>query len=478
MSELLKDDNMMADEDITVIKRNGDHVSYNRCKIRDAVLKAYNEKYPNDEKNSVKALTISWFADTVIKYHPKTKETKSISVEDIQDIVEEILTTRDYKVGRAYIRYRHKRETARNTTDESILELIRGESEYWQTENSNKDADNVTTQRDYIAGITSKDITRRFLLPSDVLNADEQGIIHFHDSDYFIQPISNCSLPNLGDMLQYGTVINKKMIEKPHRVLTCSTISTQIITAVASSQYGGTTINLSDMAPFVRSSYEIYLNKYKDYNLPDDICESLAKKDLAKEVEDAVQTFNYQINSMSTTNGQTPFISVFMHINDNPEYAEETAMLIHEFIKQRIQGMKNEEGVWVTQEFPKLLYVLEEDNIRPDSKYYYITELAAECNIKRLAPDYISKKKLQELKSGDVYGCMGCRSFLTVDRFSDKLGNIAHAKNYVEGKHKYWGRLTNVVKPSLNDVNARKSGVGEFLLTVKPKSILDMAIPC
>jgi len=404
MATLNIDEYRIEDKDLTVIKRNGSRVSYNRSKIRDAILKAYDETHPGDENNPNRALTASWFADTVIRCNPATIESKSISVEEIQDIVEEILTTRDYKVGRAYIRYRHKRETARNTTDESILELIRGESEYWQTENSNKDADNVTTQRDYIAGITSKDITRRFLLPSDVLNADEQGILHFHDSDYFIQPISNCSLPNLGDMLQYGTVINKKMIEKPHRVLTCSTISTQIITAVASSQYGGTTINLSDMAPFVRSSYEIYLNKYREYGLPEDLCEKFAKKDLAKEVEDAVQTFNYQINSMSTTNGQTPFISVFMHINDNPEYAEETAMLIHEFIKQRIMGMKNEEGAWVTQEFPKLLYVLEEDNIRPDSKYYYITELAAKCNIKRLAPDYISKKKLMELKAGDVYG--------------------------------------------------------------------------
>lgn len=434
-----------------VIKRNGDRVPYDKSKIANAMSKAFVEVHGESE-----GLTIMHLSDKVDYLLPYDK--RDVTVEEIQDIVENVLIEEDVDVAKAYIKYRYKHQLMRNTTDSAIMELIGGESEYWNTENSNKDAKIVTTQRDYIAGITSKDITKRFLLPEDVVKADEEGIIHFHDSDYFIQPINNCCLVNLEDMLQNGTVINKKMIEKPHRFLTAMTIATQIITAVASSQYGGTSINLAHLTPFVRDSFNFYKDRYIKRGFNDEDAYIFALQDTKKEIEDGVQTFNYQINSMSTTNGQTPFISVFMYISDNPEYEEETAMVITEFLKQRIQGIKNESGIYVTQEFPKMLYVLEKKNITEDSKYWSITELAAKCNAKRLAPDYISEKVMLELKDGDMYGCMGCRSFLTVDRFSDKYGNISKAKNY-DGKHKYWGRFNQgVVTLSLPDVALSSNG--------------------
>lgn len=439
---------------INVIKRNGDKVPYDINKIKIAIYKAIKDYGRFDNADSMELATI--YAAKVDKIIPSDGY---IQVETIQDVVENVLMEQNKDVAKLYIKYRYKHQLMRNTTDATIMELLDGESEYWNTENSNKDSNIVTTQRDYIAGITSKDITKRFLLPEDIVKADEEGVIHFHDGDYFIQPITNCCLVNLEDMLQNGTVINKKMIEKPHRFLTAMTIATQIITAVASSQYGGTSINLAHLTPFVRDSFNYHKNRYLKRGFDDEDAYIFALQDTQKEVEDGVQTFNYQINSMSTTNGQTPFISVFMYISDNPEYEEETAMVITEFLKQRIQGIKNEAGVHVTQEFPKLLYVLEEKNIRRDSKYWSITELAAKCNAKRLSPDYISEKKMLEYKEGDVYGCMGCRSFLTVDRFSNKLGNIANAKNYKEGSHKYWGRFNQgVVTLSLPDVAFSSGG--------------------
>ena len=287
-----------------------------------------------------------------------------------------------YALAKQYITYRYTRELVRrsNTTDLSIKELIEGESEYWNTENSNKNAKIVTTQRDYLAGITSTDITRRFLLPEEIVKAHDEGLIHFHDADYFAQnALHNCDLINLEDMLQNGTNINGVMIEKPHRFLTAMTIATQLITAVNSSQYGGCTITMTHLAPFVRSSREYYKKKYKKRGLTEEQQEKFVEEDLKKEIIDGVQTFQYQINSMTTTNGQAPFLSVCLYLGETDEYKEELAMIIEEVLKQRIQGMKNEKGVYITPAFPKLLYVLEEDNINPKGKYYYLTKLAAEC---------------------------------------------------------------------------------------------------
>ena len=390
-----------------------------------------------------------------------------IDVEEIQDIVEEKLMASKMKnVARQYIRYRYKKELVRegNTTDKSIFELLNGTNEYWNKENSNKDAKVVTTQRDYIAGIVSTDITKRFLLPKEVVEAHEQGIIHFHDADYFAQnALHNCELINLEDMLQNGTIMNDVLIERPHRFLTAATIATQIILAVTSSSYGGCTISLTHLAPFVRSSYDLYLEKYKNRGFNDEDSEKYALEDLKKEVKDGVQTFNYQINSMTNTNGQSAFVSVCMYIDEDPEYKKETAMLIEEFLKQRIVGMKNEKGVYVTPAFPKLLYILDEDNIHEDSEYYYLTELAAKCTAKRMVPDYISAKIMKEYKinqygDGDVYPCMGCRSFLTSYRTE---GNISKAKNYKEGKGKYYGRFNQGVV-TINLVDVALSSKGDF----------------
>ena len=436
-----------------VIKRDGHMVDYCPEKIENAILKANKEVEEEDQASSVQIKNI-------IKYIERLGK-KRILVEDIQDIIEmKLMAIGKYELAKKYITYRYTRELVRrsNTTDQSIKELIDGENEYWNTENSNKNARVVTTQRDYLAGITSTDITRRFLLPEDIVRAHDDGIIHFHDADYFAQnALHNCDLINLEDMLQNGTNINGVMIEKPHKFLTAMTIATQIITAVSSSQYGGATITLTHLAPFVRDSYNWYLNKYKKRKFKKEDCEKYAKEDIKKEITDGVQTFQYQINSMTTTNGQAPFLSVNMYLNETDEYKEELAMIIEEVLKQRIQGMKNEKGVYITPAFPKLLYVLEEDNINEKGKYFYLTKLAAECTAKRMVPDYISEKVMKQLKingngDGECYPCMGCRSFLTPDR-TMKLGNIAKAKNYVEGKGKYYGRFNQgVVTINLPDV--------------------------
>ena len=442
-----------------IVKRDGHIVDYDPEKIRIAIGKA------NDEVKGKKKVTKEQIEE-IIQYIEELNK-KRILVEDIQDIIEEKLMEFDkYELAKKYITYRYTRELVRkaNTTDKSIKELIEGENEYWNSENSNKNAQVVTTQRDYLAGITSTDITRRFLLPEEIVEAHDKGIIHFHDADYFAQnALHNCELINLDDMLQNGTVINGVMIEKPHRFITAATIATQIILAVTSSSYGGATVSLSHLAPFVRLSYEKYLKKYQARNLSKEDCEKFAKEDTRKEVEDGVQTFNYQVNSMTNTNGQAPFLSVNMYLGETEEYKEELAMIIEEFLKQRILGFKNEKGVYITPAFPKLLYVLEEDNIHEDSKYWYLTKLAAECTAKRMVPDYISEKVMKELKKnelgdGECYPCMGCRSFLTPDR-TMSLGNIAKAKNYVEGKGKYYGRFNQgVVTINLPDVALSADG--------------------
>ena len=424
-----------------VIKRDGHMVDWCPEKVENAILKANNEVEEEEQASSTQIKNI-------IKYIEKLGK-KRILVEDIQDIIEmKLMAQGKYELAKKYITYRYTRELVRrsNTTDLAIKELIDGESEYWNTENSNKNAKIVTTQRDYLAGITSTDITRRFLLPEDIVQAHDDGIIHFHDADYFAQnALHNCDLINLADMLQNGTNINGVMIEKPHRFLTAMTIATQIITAVSSSQYGGCTITLTHLAPFVRASKEIYEKKYKARGLNKEQIKQFVSEDLAKEITDGVQTFQYQINSMTTTNGQAPFLSVCMYLGETDEYKEELAMLIEEVLKQRILGMKNEKGVYITPAFPKLLYVLEEDNIKEDSKYYYLTKLAAECTAKRMVPDYISEKIMKENKidkngNGQCYPCMGCRSFLTP--YVDK-----------DGKPKYYGRFNQgVVTINLVDV--------------------------
>ncbi len=428
-----------------IIKRDGTIVEYNPEKIKNAIKKANNdvgrkEKATNEE------------IEEIIKYIEELNK-RRILVEDIQDIIEQkLMEIGRYELAKQYITYRYTRELVRkaNTTDQSIKELIDGESEYWNTENSNKNARIVTTQRDYLAGITSTDITRRFLLPEDIVKAHDEGIIHFHDADYFAQnALHNCDLINLEDMLQNGTIVNGVMIEKPHKFLTAMTIATQIITAVTSSQYGGATVTMTHLAPFVRDSYKSYLEKYKERGFSNQTAEKYAKEDLAKEVKDGVQTFQYQINSMTTTNGQSPFLSVCFYLGETKEYKEELAMIIEEFLHQRIQGMKNEKGVYITPAFPKLLYVLEEDNIKRDSKYWYLTELAAKCTAKRMVPDYISEKKMLEYKidqngNGNCFPCMGCRSFLTP--YIDPKTN----------KPKYYGRFNQGVV-TINLVDAALS---------------------
>ena len=436
-----------------VIKRDGHMVEYMPSKIEEAIEKANLEVNEEDRASSTQIKNIIKYIEHLGK--------KRILVEDIQDIIEmKLMSIGKFALAKHYITYRYTRELVRrsNTTDQSIRELIDGGSEYWNTENSHKDAKVVTTQRDYLAGITSTDITKRFLLPEDIVEAHEAGIIHFHDADYYAQnALHNCDLINLDDMLQNGTNMNGVMIEKPHRFLTAMSIATQLITAVTSSQYGGATITLTHLAPFVRLSREYYEKRYKKRKLTKEQIEKFVDEDLRKEITDGVQTFQYQINSLTNTNGQVPFLSVNMYIGETDEYKEELAMIIEEFLKQRIEGMKNENGVWITPAFPKLLYVLEEDNINPKGKYYYLTKLAAQCTAKRMVPDYISEKVMRELKKnengeGDCYPCMGCRSFLTPDR-TIHLGNIAKAKNYVPGKGKYYGRFNQgVVTLNLVDV--------------------------
>ena len=442
-----------------IIKRDGKIVDYNSEKIRVAIGKANNEVSRKEKATNEEIEEIITYIEELNK--------KRMLVEDIQDIIEEKLMELDkYQLAKKYITYRYTRELVRkaNTTDQSIKELIEGESEYWNNENSNKNAQVVTTQRDYLAGITSTDITRRFLLPEDVVKAHDEGIIHFHDADYFAQnALTNCELINLDDMLQNGTIMNGVMIEKPHRFITACTIATQIILAVTSSTYGGATVSLSHLAPFVKSSYDKYYNKYKARGLKEEECKKFAQEDTKKEIADGVQKFNYQVNSMTNTNGQAPFLSVCMYLGETDEYKDELAMIIEEFLKQRIMGFKNEKGVYITPAFPKLLYVLEEDNIRKDSKYWYLTELAAKCTAKRMVPDYISEKMMKELKknengTGDCYPCMGCRSFLTPDRIMH-LGNISKAKDYVENKPKYYGRFNQgVVTINLVDVALSSKG--------------------
>ena len=453
-------------------KRDGRIVLFDQNKIIDAVLAAFKEvdgeltDYAYAKAGNIADYIQEIAQEKEKKYLENKTPEQYLDIESIQNLVEKgLMSTKRKDVARAYITYREERNRLRiNPLDKIIEEIVNGENEYWNTENSNKDAKIVTTQRDYLAGALSTDIVRRKILPKDVVDAHDAGIIHFHDADYFAQnAINNCCLINLEDMLQNGTVINGVMIEKPHKFLTAMTIATQIILGVSSSQYGGCTVTMTHLAPFVRDSYKKYIEevteeltnigvKDKKISL---IINKIAKERLQKEIEAGVQTFNYQVNSMTNTNGQAPFLTVGLDINETKEYQDELALIIEEFLKQRIQGFKNEKGVWITPAFPKLIYVLDENNIKPNGKYFYLTELAAKCTAKRMVPDYISAKKMREYKinkfgNGDVYPCMGCRSFLTPDRTE---GNIAKAKNYTEEKGKYYGRFNQgVVTINLADI--------------------------
>ena len=433
---------------LKVIKRDCTEVGFQKDKITNAILKAM--------KNGSGIVKPKIAEDIAYEIYEENKDKEEIDISDIEGFVyDKLISKKQRLTAKAYEGYRSIREFQResqNTIDEQISELLDRNNDYWNNENSNKNSTLVTVQRDYMAGIISTDITRRSLLSPEIVQAHDEGIIHFHDADYFGQnALHNCELINLEDMLQNGTVINNIQIDKPHRLITATTIATQIITAVTSSSYGGATINLTHLAPFVRDSYNRYLKKYRDRGHSEDDCVRYAKEDIKKEVSDSVQTFNYQCNSMTNTNGQSPFLSVFMYLNDTKEYKEELAMLIEEFIRQRIQGLKNTVGVYITQAFPKLLYVLEENNITEDSKYWYLTKLAAECTAKRLVPDYISEKIMLESKidingNGNCYGCMGCRSFLTP--YVDENGNP-----------KYWGRFNQgVVTINLADIALSSEG--------------------
>jgi len=428
-----------------VIKRDCSEVDFDKSKISTAILKAM--------KNGSGIVKPKIAEDIADEIEEECKNKEDVSISDIESMVyDKLITKKQRLTAKAYEGYRSIREFQReneNTTDSEIDELLDGESEYWNTENSNKNSKVLNTQRDYMAGIVSKDISRRFLLPPEVVQAHDEGIIHFHDIDYFgMNAMSNCSLINLEDMLQNGTCINKVMIEKPHRFITACTIATQIILGVTSLQYGGATITLTHLAPFVRDSYNKYYEKYKSWGFSDEDCKRYAEADTKKEVADGVQTFNYQCNSMSNSNGQSPFLSVFMYLGETTEYKKELAMIIEEFLNQRLIGLKNEVGVYVTQAFPKLLYVLEEDNIHENSPYWYLTKLAAKCTAKRMNPDYISEKIMKKYKEGNCFPCMGCRSFLSP--YKDENGN-----------YKFYGRLNQGVV-TLNLVDVALSSEGDY----------------
>lgn len=448
-----------------VLKRNGAEVSFDIDKIAAAITKA-NESVNEDERMT--ATQIERIAESV--EFSCVKMNRSPSVEEIQDLVEyQIMAHGAYEVAKSYITYRYTRSLVRqsNTTDEKIMSLIECNNEEAKQENSNKNPIVNSTQRDYMAGEVSKDLTERILLPQEIVDAHNQGILHFHDADYFAQHMHNCDLVNLEDMLQNGTVITGTLIERPHSFSTACNIATQIIAQVASNQYGGQSITLAHLAPFVDVSRQkfrkIVENEMAALNIDvnEEKLNELVELRVKDEIKRGVQTIQYQVVTLLTTNGQAPFITVFMYLNEakNEREKADLALIIEEMLKQRIDGVKNEKGVYVTPAFPKLIYALEEDNITEGSKYWYLTQLAAKCTAKRMVPDYISEKKMLELK-GDVYTCMGCRSFLTPDRFTDKgIGNIANAGNYEPGKHKYYGRFNQgVVTINLPDVALSSGG--------------------
>ena len=449
-----------------VIKRDCSEVDFDKSKISTAILKAM--------KNGSGIVKPKIAEDIANEIEEACKNKDEVSISDIESMVyDKLITKKQRLTAKAYEGYRSIREFQReneNTTDIEIHDLVEDKDEYWKDENANKNPVLNPTKRDYIAGSVSTDMTKRYLLSPEIIQAHNEGLIHFHDADYFLQHMHNCGLVNSEDMLQNNTVISETLIETPHSFSTACNIETQAIAQIASNQYGGQSISLTHLAPFVNVSRKSIRKKVTEelYNngLISEYNENLAEvvnitnKRLKEEIEKGVQTIQYQLVTLMTTNGQAPFITIFMYLNEAKNECEKAdlAMLIEEMLHQRIQGVKNEEGVYIAPAFPKLIYVLEEDNITEDSKYWYLTELAAECTSKRLVPDYISEKMMLELK-GDVYTCMGCRSFLTVDRFTDKVGNIANAKNFDPSKHKYYGRFNQgVVTISLPDIAFSSDG--------------------
>ena len=438
-----------------VIKRNGEEVNFDLTKIENAINKANAEV---DNIYKMNEYQIRAIADDIAQQVGEMRH--AVHVEDIQDMVEtSIMGMRGYEVAQKYVRYRYKRELARksNTTDNGILALIEHVNEEVNQENSNKNPVINSTQRDYMAGEVSKDLTKRVLLPEDIVQAHEQGVIHFHDSDYFAQKEHNCDLINLEDMLQNGTVISETLIEKPHSFFTACNVTTQIVAQVASNQYGGQSFTLAHLAPFVDISRQklknIVIRERKECgeSLDEKIIEKITESRLKDEIKSGIQTIQYQLITLMTCNGQAPFVTMFMYLDEVPEgkTRDDLAMIIEEVMKQRMQGVKNEKGVWITPAFPKLIYVLDEDNITEDSKYWYLTELAARCTAKRMVPDYISAKVMKELKQGNVYPCMGCRSFLTVE----------DAQRNPDGSHKFYGRFNQgVVTINLVDVACSAEG--------------------
>lgn len=449
-----------------VVKRDCSEVDFDKSKISTAILKAM--------KNGSGIVKPKIAEDIANEIEKECKNKDEVSISDIESMVyDKLITKKQRLTAKAYEGYRSIREFQReneNTTDSEIHNLVEDKDEYWKDENANKNPTLNPTKRDYIAGSVSTDMTKRYLLSPEIIQAHNEGLIHFHDADYFLQHMHNCGLVNMEDMLQNNTVISEVLIETPHAFSTACNIATQGIAQIASNQYGGQSISLVHLAPFVdvsrksirkKVTEELYDNGLiSEYN--EDLAEvvNITNKRLKEEIEKGVQTIQYQLVTLMTTNGQAPFITIFMYLNEakNEREKADLVMLIEEMLHQRIQGVKNEKGVYIAPAFPKLIYVLEEDNITEDSKYWYLTELAAECTSKRLVPDYISEKMMLELK-GDVYTCMGCRSFLTVDRFTDKVGNIANAKNFNPSKHKYYGRFNQgVVTISLPDIAFSSDG--------------------
>lgn len=439
---------------VWVIKRNGEEVEFDAEKISNAIQKA------NNEVTDDKKLTLLQIADVTRKVVERIeKASHAVNVERIQDLVEiAIMEEGGYEIAQKYVRYRYQREIARkaNTTDAEILSLIECSNEEVNQENSNKDASINSTQRDYMAGQVSKDLTMRLLLPKEIVDAHNEGIIHFHDSDYYAQKEHNCDLINLEDMLQNGTVISETMIEKPHSFYTACNVTTQIVAQVASNQYGGQSFSLAHLAPFVDISrkkiYKEVETEFEENELEKDEekIKKITEKRLLDEIKRGIQTIQYQLITLMTCNGQAPFVTMFMYLDEvEGQTRYDLSLLIREVLTQRIQGVKNEKGVWITPAFPKLIYVLDEDNISKDSPYYALTELAAECTAKRMVPDYISAKVMRELKQGDVYTCMGCRSFLTVE----------DSQRNPDGSHKYYGRFNQgVVTINLVDVACSSYG--------------------
>ena len=429
-----------------IIKRSGSEVTFDIEKIVAAVVKANKEVAHNERLSDEQIMVISKNIEQICK-----DMGRSLSVEEIQDLVEnQIMNFRAFAVARKYITYRYKRALVRksNSTDEQILSLLECNNEEVKQENSNKNPTVNSVQRDYMAGEVSKDITKRFLLPQDIVDAHEQGLIHFHDADYFAQHMHNCCLVNLDDMLQNGTVISETMLEKPHSFSTACNIATQAIAQIASSQYGGQSISLTHLAPFVDISRQKFVRKVREefeatgIDYTEQKVREVAELRVRDEIKNGVQMIQYQVITLMTTNGQAPFVTVFMYLNEAPQgqTRDDLALVIQEVLKQRIQGVKNEQGVWITPAFPKLIYVLEEDNVREGSKYWELTKLAARCTAKRMVPDYISEKMMKELKDGNCYPCMGCRSFLTV--YKDE-----------QDKPKFYGRFNQgVVTINLVDV--------------------------